>query len=34
MRNRDLAEPVALEVVGVERRSADEEGETPEEIHQ
>ena len=33
-RDRDLAEPVALEIVGVEGRRADEEGEAPEEIHQ
>ncbi len=32
--DRDLAQPVAFEIVGVEGRSADEEGETPEEIHQ
>ena len=32
--NRDLAEPVALQIVRVEGRCADEKGETPEEIHQ
>ena len=33
-RDGDLAEPVAFEIVGIEGRSADEESEAPEEIHQ
>ena len=34
MRPRDLVEAMAFEIVGIERRCGDQEGEAPEEVHQ